>query len=225
VAENRVEAKGARFVVKLPLVEAGAETGAAPAGTDAMPLAERGKAASLAESQSAVPRVRDVIESEAADGRGGGEGEVVANPLEGIRALLVEDEPDSREVLARLLAGCGADVRVAGNVAEALRLLGRERPDLLISDIAMPGETGYDLIERIRARPPEEGGTIPAIAVTAYAGAEDARRALRAGYQAHLSKPIQLRELVRLVSELVNGSPGAPEATGEAPRPPASHGA
>ncbi|MGE5179457.1 MAG: MASE1 domain-containing protein [Bacteroidota bacterium] len=129
-----------------------------------------------------------------------------AHPLEGVRALLVEDEPDSRDLLARLLAGCGADVRVASSASEALALLVREHPNLLISDIGMPGETGYDLIERVRALEPEAGGSIPAIAVTAYTGPEDARRALRAGYHAHLSKPVQLRELVRLVTELVDGS-------------------
>jgi CheY-like chemotaxis protein len=125
-------------------------------------------------------------------------------PLEGVLALLVEDEPDSRELLATLLSGCGADVRVAGSASEALELLQRERPDLLISDIAMPGETGYDLIERIRALAPEEGGRIPAVALTAYTSPEDARRALRSGYHAHLSKPLQLRELVRVVVELVD---------------------
>jgi PAS domain S-box-containing protein len=138
-------------------------------------------------------------------------------PLAGVRALLVEDEPDSRELLAMLLTGCGAEVRVASSAAEALRLLGQERSNLLISDIAMPGETGYDLIERVRALAPEAGGGIPAIAVTAYTSPEDARRALRSGYHAHLSKPLQLRELVRLVAELVPEA--GPEAEGLASVP------
>jgi PAS domain S-box-containing protein len=150
--------------------------------------------------------------------------EMPAHPLRGIHAILVEDEPDSRELLATLLTGCGADVRVASSAAEALELLGRERPNLLISDIGMPGETGYDLIERVRSLSPEEGGTIPAIAVTAYTGAEDARRAIRTGYHAHLSKPVQLRELVRLVTELVDGiDPVTPSRAPDLPR--ASHGA
>ncbi len=146
-------------------------------------------------------------------------------PLTGVRALLVEDEPDSRELLAMLLTGCGAEVRVASSAAEALQLLGQERSNLLISDIAMPGETGYDLIERIRALAPEAGGAIPAIAVTAYTSPEDARRALRAGYHAHLSKPLQLRELVRLVAELVPEAGSEPEGVPASPRassPPAS---
>jgi PAS domain S-box-containing protein len=141
-------------------------------------------------------------------------------PLTGVRALLVEDEPDSRELMAMLLTGCGAEVRVASSAAEALRLLGQERSNLLISDIAMPGETGYDLIERVRALAPEEGGAIPAIAVTAYTSPEDARHALRSGYHAHLSKPLQLRELVRLVAELVPEA--GPEPEGVPAPPPAS---
>lgn len=145
-------------------------------------------------------------------------------PLRGIRALLVEDEPDSRELLATLLTGCGAEVRVASSAAEALLLLGPVRPNLLISDIAMPGETGYDLIEHVRALEPEAGGAIPAIAVTAYAGAEDARRALRAGYQAHLSKPIQLRELVRVVTQLIDGLEASTPADGARDRSPSHDG-
>jgi PAS domain S-box-containing protein len=156
----------------------------------------------LAESASPSPPAPP---PQAEAGEAASEG-TAPHPLEGILALLVEDEPDSRELLATLLVGCGADVRVAGSAPEALELLRRERVDLLISDIAMPGETGYDLIERIRALPPEEGGQIPAVALTAYTGPEDARRAIRAGYQAHLSKPLQLRELVRVVAELMNGS-------------------
>jgi PAS domain S-box-containing protein len=215
-AENRDGARGARFVVTLPLVEAPAEP-ARPETTSGA-----GREAAAAPDKSA-PRAEPRAEASGANAAppGGTEAESdpAAHPLAGVRALLVEDEPDSRELLARLLSSCGAEVRMAGSAAEALVLLSNEQPNLLISDIAMPGETGYDLIERVRSLAPESGGTIPAIAVTAYTGAEDARRALRSGYQAHLSKPVQLRELVRLVAELMNGA-SLPSGT---PRPSAPH--
>jgi CheY-like chemotaxis protein len=190
-AQNRDGAQGARFHVTLPLVEAPTE-----------PPRGRG-----AETEAAVGSAAPGTKHGGPGAHGtAAEYEPAANPLAGVHALLVEDEPDSRELLARLLSSCGAEVRTAGSAAEALVLLSQEQPNLLISDIAMPGETGYDLIERIRSLPPEAGGAIPAIAVTAFTGAEDARRALRSGYQAHLSKPVQLRELVRLVAELMDGS-------------------
>jgi PAS domain S-box-containing protein len=174
------DTKGALFTVRLPLAEGASLVAAAP---------------------SPAPETAAPAEEARSD---------MEKPLDGVLALLVEDEPDSRDLLATLLVGCGADVRVAGSAPEALDLLRRERPDLLISDIAMPGETGYDLIERIRALAPEEGGRIPAVALTAYTSAEDARRALRSGYHAHLSKPLQLRELLRVVVELVAGSDRRP---------------
>jgi len=208
-AENRESGRGARFVVTLPLVEA-AE--AAPAAEGAAP----GRTAPRAD-WSPAPAGEPARAAATAEGA---EPEPAAHPLAGVRALLVEDEADSRELLARLLTSCGAEVRVAGSAAEALPLLVREHPNLLISDIAMPGETGYDLIERVRALAPEAGGRIPAIAVTAYTGAEDARRALRSGYQAHLSKPVQLRELVRLVMDLMDGS----SLPLESPGPSGPHG-
>jgi CheY-like chemotaxis protein len=217
VAQNREGARGARFVVTLPLTETAAEArpagegGPARAGSEGVRNDGEGpEAASGREPSAAVPGTVP-----------GPEVDLSANPMAGVRALLVEDEPDSRELLARLLESCGAEVRVAGSAAEALTLLVREHPDLLISDIAMPGETGYDLIERVRALAPEAGGTTPAIAVTAYTGAEDARRALRAGYQAHLSKPVQLRELVRLVAELLGSSNGPIDPAGRSSK----HGA
>ncbi len=187
-AGNRSEGRGAVFTVTLPIAQAAQ-----------VPLIGEKDQPELRRSPPELPPAGD----EEPAGRS-------AHPLTGVQALLVEDEPDSRELLATLLSGCGAEVTVASSAAEALILLGRGRPNLLISDIAMPGETGYDLIERIRVLPPEAGGAIPAIAVTAYSSPEDARRALRAGYHAHLSKPVQLRELVRLVNELVPESGSKP---------------
>jgi CheY-like chemotaxis protein len=94
-------------------------------------------------------------------------------------------------------------VKTAGSVREALEQLGRFRPAVLISDIGMPGEDGYELIRRVRELPAGQGGNIPAVALTAYARAEDRLRALRAGYQMHVPKPVELAELVAVAASLV----------------------
>jgi CheY-like chemotaxis protein len=91
----------------------------------------------------------------------------------------------------------------AGSAQEALEALAEERPDLLISDIGMPGEDGYELIRKVRALPTAGGGKIPAIALTAYARTEDRLRALRAGYQWHIAKPVELAELVAVMASLL----------------------
>ena len=92
---------------------------------------------------------------------------------------------------------------VAGSAAEALEAIVADIPDLLISDIGMPGEDGYELIRRVRELPAENGGRVPAIALTAYARAEDRMQALRAGYQMHVPKPVELAELVAVAASLV----------------------
>jgi len=130
---------------------------------------------------------------------GRGRGARPDRALEGKRILLVEDEPDSRELTAMLLSRMGADVRAVPSAAEALDALQAVEPDILISDIAMPGESGYDLIAKVRGLTNERLRTIPAIALTAYAGPEDATRSLRAGYQAHVSKPVEIQDLVRIL--------------------------
>ncbi len=122
--------------------------------------------------------------------------------LKGVRVLVVDDEPDAREILAEVLRGDGAEVELAGSVAAALARFDEWRPDVLVSDIGMPGEDGHALIRRVRARSPEEGGHTPAVAVTAYAQAEDARRALAAGFQRHMTKPVEPEALVALVASL-----------------------
>ena len=124
--------------------------------------------------------------------------------ITGVRVLVVDDEPDALALLRRLFEEQGAIVYTAASAAEAFSLLQKERPDALISDIGMPGEDGYSLIHRVRALPPEGGGRTPAIALTAYAGAEDRVRAVMAGFQHHLSKPIEPVELIVLVASLVN---------------------
>ena len=123
--------------------------------------------------------------------------------LEGTRILVVEDEPDTREFLARLLKTQGASVFVAASAAEALAIFSASVLDVIVSDIGLQDTDGYDFIGQIRARPSAEGGAIPAIALTAYARGEDRTRALAAGYQVHLAKPIEPAELVAAVGSLV----------------------
>lgn len=126
--------------------------------------------------------------------------------LEGITVLVVDDEEDAREAMAVLLGQAGARVFSAGGAAEALDLLDRESPDVLLSDIAMPGEDGYALIRRIRARPSERSGRIPAAALTAYATLEDRAKAMRAGYDEHIPKPVDPTRLISAVAQLVTAA-------------------
>jgi len=120
-----------------------------------------------------------------------------------LRVLLVDDEPDARNLLGLILTSYEAEVRDCASAAEAIRILDEWRPDVLVSDIGMPFEDGYELMRKVRAREPERCGLIPALALTAYARAEDARRALEAGYQTHVPKPVEPAELAMAVASLV----------------------
>ena len=122
--------------------------------------------------------------------------------LERVRVLVVEDEPDTREFLARLLASQGAVVSTAASVPEALTVFASAQPDILVSDIGLPGADGYDLLQQIRARNLADRGAIPAIALTAYARSEDRMRALTSGYQVHIAKPVESNELVAAIASL-----------------------
>jgi CheY-like chemotaxis protein/anti-sigma regulatory factor (Ser/Thr protein kinase) len=122
--------------------------------------------------------------------------------LDGVRVLLVEDNPDTLDMLRFIFDEAGAEVIAATSVDEALDAMERFRPDALVSDIAMPDRDGYDLIHEIRSREPERGGKIPAVAVTAYARAEDRVRVLAAGFQMHIAKPIDPGELIAVVASL-----------------------
>lgn len=124
--------------------------------------------------------------------------------LQGIQALVVDDDPDSLEIMVYVLKQAGANVRVCSSANEALTALTQTQPDILISDIAMPEEDGYTLMRQIRALPPEQGGQIPAIALTAYAREEDRQQALQVGYQQHITKPIDIDELVKVVVGLIH---------------------
>jgi signal transduction histidine kinase len=113
-----------------------------------------------------------------------------SSPYPQIKVLLVEDDPDAREVTAAGLTKAGFEVHVVGGAVKALELLEIWLPDVVVSDIGMPGMDGYEFIRLLRARPPQRGGTVAALALTAFAGLEDAARARLSGYQAHLPKPI-----------------------------------
>jgi len=123
--------------------------------------------------------------------------------LDGIQILFVDDIADVRELFSTLLTAYGADVRAASSAAEALELMTETRPDILISDIGMPVEDGYTLIQKIRAMEIGKGKRIPAVALTAYAGAQDRMRILSAGYQMHVTKPVDGAELATVVNCLV----------------------
>ncbi|HMJ15269.1 MAG TPA: ATP-binding protein [Polyangiaceae bacterium] len=122
--------------------------------------------------------------------------------LEGLRVLVVDDEPDARDVLSEMLGTCKAKVVTASSAAEALRLLQEMRPDIVVSDIGMPGEDGYALIQKLRSLPESAGGRTPAVALTAYARFEDRTKALIAGFNMHVPKPVELGELTAVLSSL-----------------------
>jgi PAS domain S-box-containing protein len=122
--------------------------------------------------------------------------------LDGLRVLVVDDEPDARELLSVGLGQCGAEVTTASSAQEALEAVAGAKFDILISDIGMPGEDGYELIRRVRALPAGAGGRTPAVALTAYARTEDRLRAMRAGFEMHVSKPVELTELVVVLANL-----------------------
>jgi PAS domain S-box-containing protein len=122
--------------------------------------------------------------------------------LKGLRVLVVDDEPDAREMLDVLLAQCGAEVKTSASAQEALEILKQWRPDVLVSDVGMPNEDGYSLIQQIRALEPKRGGQIPAIALTGYGRLEDRLQLLAAGYQEHLSKPVEMAQLLAAILSL-----------------------
>jgi CheY-like chemotaxis protein len=116
--------------------------------------------------------------------------------------LVVDDEPDTLEFLSAGLSRYGAQVCTASSSADALEAVLSWKPDLIVSDLGMPGEDGFALIEKVRALSPAQGGDTPAAALTAYAGEEDRSRAVDAGYQAHIPKPVDPATLAALVAGL-----------------------
>lgn len=122
--------------------------------------------------------------------------------LDGVRVLVVDDTRAVRDVVTHILSQDGARVTAVGSAEEALATLQGERPDVLLSDLAMPGKGGYWLIGQVRALPPERGGVTPAAALTAFSGPEHRASVLRAGFQLHVEKPIGLDALVEAVAIL-----------------------
>lgn len=183
-ADSAGDGRGATFIVDLPTVAS-----LAPA-----------EATSREPSHKPITRV-ETVESALSP--------VIArtDDLDGVHVLLVDDEPDAREVVSTMLRRAGANVTSAGSVREALDLFERTRPSVLLSDIAMPERDGYDLIRLVRELPASHGGQIPAIALTAYAREEDRFRALTAGFQAHLSKPVAPPDLVEAISRVATARP------------------
>lgn len=172
--ESPGEGQGATFTVKLPLLNMQEEQ------TDKH---TRGKILSLSPPPQVVPSCFP--------------------SLDGVRVLVVDDEADTRNVITTVLLQCQAKVQAVESVSEALEVIHQWKPDVLVSDIGMPEEDGYSLIRKVRSQPPEQGGKIPAAALTAYARVEDRMRAIKEGYQLHLPKPIEPAELATVVASLV----------------------
>jgi signal transduction histidine kinase/CheY-like chemotaxis protein len=177
-ASSEGPGRGARFVVRLPRDDAPAARGT-------------GRRATAPEAASAAPD-RSFCETD----------------LRGLDLLVVDDQTDARELISQLLVECGASVRQAGSAAEAIREFIAKAPDVLLSDIGMPERDGYELIREVRRLAPSEGGAVPALALTAFTGTDDASQALAAGYQNHLPKPVQPHALVAAVAALAGRSGG-----------------
>jgi len=181
-ADSEGEDRGATFAVTLPLLAVRRQED--PAARD-----------------SRAPVAEPVLENgrnTPADGR----------PLDGLRVLVVDDEPDARDILSTMFEQFGAQVRAVSNTREALEVLSEWQPDVLVSDVGMPEEDGYSLISKVRALAPERGGRIPAVALTGYSSPQDRLRLLAAGYQIHMTKPVELNALAMVVANCA-GRPAA----------------
>jgi CheY-like chemotaxis protein len=126
--------------------------------------------------------------------------------LAGRKILVIDDEADARELINRILTYCKASVITAATAKEGLELLKREKPDVIISDVSMPDKDGYQFINEVRQLSPENGGRTPAVALTAFARADDMAKAISAGYQQHLCKPVDSYELITAINHLVDGA-------------------
>lgn len=132
---------------------------------------------------------------------------IAARPdLRGFRVLVVDDEADARTLIQHILLKCDATVTTAANAAEGLEAVKQLRPDMILSDVGMPVEDGYDFLAKLRQLSDAEGGDTPAVALTAFARSEDRRRALMAGFQMHLPKPVEAAELLAVAANLCSAS-------------------
>jgi len=132
----------------------------------------------------------------------------VEQRLAGLNVLVVEDEPDAREIVGALLESRGARVVLTASAAEAYVSLDRELPDIIVSDVGMPDEDGYQFVRRVRSFAPERGGSTPIVALTAYSSPQDRLRTRQAGYSHHLAKPVDAEELVTVLAGLSRGRAG-----------------
>jgi PAS domain S-box-containing protein len=126
--------------------------------------------------------------------------------LDGVHVLLVEDDDDSRKLLSTMLKRYGAKVTSTKSAAEALNVFSEDLPDVMISDIGMPDEDGYELIRKLRSFPADKGGMTPAIALTGYASRKDRERALEAGYHKHMAKPVEQAEMIAAIASLTGST-------------------
>jgi CheY-like chemotaxis protein len=173
-AESEGPGKGSTFRVTMPARAGGAGAGAGRSADD----------------RPSGPRVSGSVPPPAAAG------------LSGVRVLVVDDEEDARALAVEVLSAEGAEVVAVEKAADAVAAVARGAADVLVADIGLPEEDGYALIRRVRALPPAEGGAMPAVALTAFARVEDRARALESGYDVHVPKPFEARELVSVVATL-----------------------
>ena len=131
-----------------------------------------------------------------------------SSDLSGVKVLVVDDEPDARALVKHLLSECDAEVFTAATAEDALAIIEKDRPHVLVSDIGMPNVDGYELLRRVRALGVARGGSLPAVALTAFARSEDRTRALRAGFLVHVSKPVEPAELVATVASVAGRAGG-----------------
>lgn len=174
------EGKGAAFKLRLPLVD--------------RPAAEEPAGATTADPARKPPHPRSPLK--------------LPRLLEGITVLVVDDEVDARELVAFILEAAGARVDLAASTAEALEILETSQPDLIVADIGMPVEDGYALLRRVRAMPGRDAASLPALALTAYARAEDRHQAFSAGFQSHVTKPVEPHDLVVMSAHLLKEARG-----------------
>jgi PAS domain S-box-containing protein len=161
-----------------------------------------GKGATFAVLMPLVAAHEDLARTTAADRNATVDAAAAHGDLRGIKVLAIDDDPDSAGIIRRILQAHRAEVRSAGSVKEALAILDVFEPDVILSDIGMPGQDGYDFIKLLRAT--ANGRSIPAVALTALARSEDRTRVLRAGFQMHVAKPVEVAELVAVITNLAN---------------------
>jgi two-component system CheB/CheR fusion protein len=159
----------------------------------------------LAAAEAAGPSARSPAEPRLVHGAPAHAG------VRGLRVLLVEDDPDTREVVAEILGQEGAEVRATASAQEGVDAFEAFRPDIIVSDLAMPGEDGYSFIAKVRALGRAAGGEVPAIALSALATDDEQRRAVAAGFQMHLGKPVDIDRLIGAVGELSQRQVAAPD--------------